>query len=69
VLLYQNLFNEAFSHIFGQSYFFEISTGSERPATTDGHGFCRGWTMLHLLQAVLFFTFYSSLSDFVLIRI
>jgi hypothetical protein len=34
VVLYHNLLNEFFSHIFGQSYFFEISTGSERPATT-----------------------------------
>ena len=42
------------SHYFGQIYSFKIFTGCKRPATTNGHGFCRGWKMLHLLDAALF---------------
>jgi hypothetical protein len=34
-----------------------FSSCAQRPATTDGHGFCRGWTMLLLLAAGLIFAF------------
>jgi hypothetical protein len=36
---------------------------AQRPATTDGRGFCHGWTMFLLLAAGLFYEFLFAFTD------